>query len=225
MTDQVQTRLTTATDTLTNIPGAEAFRLPHLILHPFSGPEDTLVLMEGSRASLALQGFLPCDEAVSVHDLDQKLLLGRYAELRMLYYIGKDLSRWAEQCTETVMGSPVFGERRIRPETFTLYLVQYIPTHVRQKLEAWGVLDFCSLFRRAIGLHGVFQNMPPAESFSPDFLRRYHRHIDQWYEQRLKDNSFDRAQADEFIFDLYASGEYTLMLEQSWAAADSSQPS
>jgi hypothetical protein len=197
--------------------GVQAFRLPPLILHPFSTPEDTTVLMESSRASLALQGFLPRDETPSA-DLDQQLLRGRYAELRMLYYIGKDVGRWTEQCAETVQGASSFGERTIRPETFAVLLVQHIPAHVRLKLEGWGVLDFCALFRRSIGLHAVFREIPQAADFSPDFLRRYHRYLDQWYEQRLRDWAFDRPQPDEFTFDLYASGEYALLLEQSWNA-------
>jgi hypothetical protein len=193
----------------------QAFRLPPLILHPFSTPEDTSVLMDSSRASLALQGFLPREEAPG-DDLDRKLLRGRYAELRMLFYIGKDLTRWADQCTETVLASPAYEGRRIRPETFAVLLVQYVPSHVRTKLEAWGVLDFSALFRRSIGLHSVFAELPEACSLNGDFLRRYHRHLDHWYEQRLRDCLFDRPGSDEFIFDLYASGEYTMMLEESW---------
>ena len=86
------------------------------------------------------------------------------------------------------------------------------------KLEGWGVLDFCALFRSSIGLHAVFHELPPAEDFSPDFLRRYHRYLDQWYEQRLRDGHLrSPRRRTEFTFDLYASGEYTLMLEQSWS--------
>jgi len=195
--------------------GASTFRLPPLILHPFSTPEDTSVLMESSRASLALQGFLPKDETPP-QDLDKQLVRGRYAELRMLYYIGKDVTRWTEQCVETLAMSGGYEDRKIRPETFAVLLVQHIPAHVRLKLEGWGVLDFCALFRRSIGLHAVFHEIPPPEDFAPDFLRRYHRHLDQWYEQRLRDWIFDRPKTDEFTFDLFASGEYALMLEQSW---------
>ena len=194
---------------------AQAFRLPPLILHPFSGAEDNSVLMESSRASLALQGFLPRED-VSRHDLDQQLIRGRYAEVRMLYYIGKDITRWMEQCVECAQASGLFTGRAIGPETFAAFLVEHVPVHVRTKLEGWGVLDFCSLFRRSIGLHGIFAVFPDAETFSPEFLRRYHRHLDQWFEQRLRDSGFDRPNAEEFTFDLYASGEYTLMLEQSW---------
>lgn len=205
--------MSTADTTLSPF-AVDAFRLPPLILHPFSGPDDTSALMESSRASLALQGFLPRPDMPQ--DLDEQLLRGRYAELKMLYYIGKDVARWTEQCVETVDHAGAFEGRRMRMETFALFLVQHVPPHVRAKLEGWGVLDFCSLFRRSFGLHAVFAEMPAAEVFSNDFLRRYHRHLDQWYEQRLRDAAFDRADPYQFIFDLYASGEYTLMLEQSW---------
>jgi hypothetical protein len=210
-------------ETLIKKPGMQAFRLPPLILHPFSTPEDTSVLMESSRASLALQGFLPRDETPA-EDLDKQLLRGRYAELRMLYYIGKDVSRWAEQCSETAQSSETFAGRQIRPETFAVLLVEYTPTHVRTKLEAWGVLDFCTLFRRSFGLHSVFQDIPPAQNFSSDFLRRHYRCLDQWYEQRLKDWIFDSPGPEEFTFDLYASGEYSLTLEQSWGVDSSAEP-
>jgi len=195
--------------------GVTAFRLPPLILHPFSSPEDSSVLMESSRASLALQGFLPREDTPS-QELDQRLLRGRYAEIRMLYYIGKDLVRWMEQCAEMVVASGAHEGRRIRPETFAVLLVKDIPAHVRTKLETWGVLDFCSLFRRAVGLHAVFTQIPEPEGFNADFLRRYHRYVDQWYEQRLRDSGCESPLPGEFTFDLYASGEYTSMLEQSW---------
>lgn len=173
--------------------------------------------MESSRASLALQGFLPRDET-PIDELDRQLLRGRYAELRMLFYIGKDVARWTGQCAETIEVTGAFPDRRIRTESFAVFLVQHVPAHVRAKLEGWGVLDFCALFRRSIGLHAVFQELPPVEAFDPEFLRRYHKHLDLWYEQRLKEWVFDRPEADEFTFDLYASGEYTLMLEQSWGS-------
>src|SRR5205814_4737899 len=106
-------------DDLMETCGVEAFRLPPLILHPFSSPEDSSVLMESSRASLALQGFLP-NEGTPSQDLDERLVRGRYAELRMLYYIGKDLIRWMEQCTESAAASGGFEGRRIGPETFAV---------------------------------------------------------------------------------------------------------
>ena len=201
-----------------DISNAKTFRLPPLILHPFSTPDDTSVLLESSRASLALQGFLAPDET-PCGNLDAQLLRGRYAELRMLFYIGKDLTRWTEQCAETIAVSPLFAGRRISAETFSVLLVHHIPGHIRSKLERWGVLDFPALFRRSIGLHSVFAELPEAAAIRPDFLRRYHRHLDCWFEQRLKESVFDRPEPGEFAFELYASGEYTLMLEQSWSGA------
>jgi hypothetical protein len=207
-------------ETSMKLTGIKAFKLPPLILHPFSAPEDTTVLMESSRASLALQGFLPCDRS-AMEDLDRQLIRGRYAELRMLYYIGKDITRWIEQCAETVSAALGSDHRRISPETFAVLLVQHVPDHVKAKLESWGVLDFSALFRRSIGLHAVFNEMPGPETFMPDFLRRYHRHLDMWYQERLKDSVFDWPEPQQFTFDLYASGEYTLMLEQSWGTDSS----
>lgn len=194
----------------------KAFRLPPLILHPFTSSEETSLLMESSRASLALQGFAPRDET-PLEELDRHLLRGRYAELRMLFYIGKDVSRWAEQCAESIRASAQFANRPIRLETFAILLIQHAPAHVRMKLESWGVLDFRSLFRRAFGLHAVFQELPSNEFFSPDFLRRYHRYLDQWFEQRLRDSVFERPNPGDFAFELYASGEYSSLLEKSWA--------
>ncbi len=191
------------------------YRLPPLILHPFSGPDDATVLMESSRASMALQGLLPNAEDTR-EVLDGQLLKGRYAELRMLYYIGKDLTRWMEQCVESVEASGQFQDAHLKPETFGIILVQQIPDTVRRKLESWGVLDFSALFRRSIGFHSIFREFPSQESLSPDFLRKYHRHLDQWFEYRMRESAYDRPQLSRFSFDLFASGEYTMLLEQSW---------
>lgn len=191
------------------------YRLPPLILHPFSGPEDATVLMESAHASIALQGWLPTS-GESREVLDGKLLKGRYAELRMLYYIGKDLVRWMEQCVESVEASGNAQNARLSPETFGIILVQQIPDAVRQKLVSWGVLDFSALFRRSIGLHSIFREFPTQESLTPEFLRKYHRHLDQWFEYRMRESAYDRLQPSQFSFDLFASGEYTMLLEQSW---------
>jgi hypothetical protein len=193
-----------------------AFPLPPLILHPFTSTEESSLLMESSKASLALQGLAP-EEATPLEELDRTLLRGRYAELKMLFYIGKDVVRWAEQCAETGALSKEYKDRHAREETFVVFLVQHAPHQVEAKLERWGVHDFRSLFRRSFALHAVFRDLPSAENISQDFLRRYHRYLDQWYEQRLKDRAFDRPKAHEFDFELFASGEYSSMLEESWS--------
>lgn len=197
----------------------EAFRLPPLILHPFSSSEDTSVLMASSRASLAMQGFLAKEES-PLEQLDSQLLRGRYAELRMLFYIGKDVTRWTDQCIEVTTSRRDFQDFRIRAETFAVLLIHQTPANVRSKLEGWGVLDFASLFKRAFSLHWVFQDLPPVDLLVPQFLRNYHRFLDRWYESRLKDSIFDYPVPGQFALDIYASGEYALMLAESWSNQD-----
>ena len=193
----------------------QVFTLPPLILHPFSSIEDSSVLVESSRASLVLQGLLP-GSGQSPEELDKSLLRGRYAELRMLFYVGKDLSRWLEQCTEVSQIEPELAKLSLTAESFIPLLVDHVPANVRRKLEAWGVVDFTALFRRAIGLHMVFSEPPPVDCLNGEFLRRYHRYMDQWFELRMMQNTGTRCNEGEFTYDLYASGEYANMLEQTW---------
>src|SRR6202795_1622160 len=95
--------------------------LPPLILHPFadSGGPDKLV--ESSRANLMLQGLLPTGERSS-DDLERALLDGRFCEIRMLFYVGKDLLRWIDQCLELVSRSPALSDSGIRYQSFAAYL-------------------------------------------------------------------------------------------------------
>lgn len=202
-------------ETIATRNAAELFSLPPLILHPFSSTEDSSVLVESSRASLALQGLVP-NEGASTEDLDRSLLRGRYAELRMLFYVGKDLARWLEQCAEVTRCRPELSALLLTEESFIPLLVTRVPAHVRKKLETWGVVDFTALFRRAIGLHMVFAEPPPVECLGGDFLRRYHRYIDQWFEMRMLQMPARCCTEPEFTFDLFASGEYAQMLEQTW---------
>ena len=86
-----------------------ARKLPPLILHPFAdagGPEK---LVESSRASLVLQGLLPAGER-NTQDIERTLLDGRFCEIRMLFYVGKDLLRWIDQCMEFVERSPELSD-------------------------------------------------------------------------------------------------------------------
>jgi hypothetical protein len=193
----------------------DTFTLPPLILHPFSSVEDSCVLVESSRASLVIQGLLP-DTGQSPEELDRSLIRGRHAELRMLFYVGKDLSRWLEQCTEVAKTEPEMAQLVFTPESFIPLLVEHVPDSVRRKLETWGVVDFTALFRRAIGLHMVFAEPPPVECLSNEFLRRYHHYMDQWFELRMAQSRGRRCEEHEFTYDLYASGEYAQMLEQTW---------
>ena len=97
-------------------PNRPTCTLPPLILHPFADAAGPGKLVESSRASLKLQGLLPAGEA-SREDLDRALLDGRYSELRMLFYVGKDLARWIEHRLDqqrAVVFAP--NVREIRPD-------------------------------------------------------------------------------------------------------------
>src|SRR5437868_6026154 len=116
-------------------------KLPHLILHPFADAAGPEKLVESSRASLILQGLLPSGER-SAEELDRALLDGRYSEIRMLFYVGKDVVRWIEQCLEYVERQPELQGTGLRYQSFAAYLVNHTPQAVQSKLRKWGVADF-----------------------------------------------------------------------------------
>src|SRR6202050_4498855 len=107
--------------------------LPPLILHPFADAGGPSKLVESSRANLKLQGLLPQGEATR-DDLDRALLDGRYSELRMLYYVGKDLARWIEQCLEFAERNQAVLPRGICFQSFAGLLIQDAPSGLQAKL-------------------------------------------------------------------------------------------
>src|SRR5271154_3234592 len=118
-----------------------AFMLPPLILHPFADASGPGKLVESSRASLKLQGLLPSGESTP-EDLDKVLLDGRYSELRMLYYVGKDLARWIEQCLELAARNPEIFPESLCYQSFADLMVQDAPPAIQAKLKKWGVGDY-----------------------------------------------------------------------------------
>jgi hypothetical protein len=191
-------------------------KLPPLILHPFadrSGPDR---LVESSRASLMLQGLLPQGEHRH-EDLEQTLLDGRYAEIRMLFYVGKDLTRWIDQCMEHVQRSPELRGSGIRYQSFAAYLVYNTPLVVQSKLRKWGVSDYKAIFSRALGLSVLLADAPAAGVLSEEFVRNYYRYADQLFRSRQEEVPFAEIADIGFDFDIYASGEYSRKLEREWA--------
>jgi hypothetical protein len=191
--------------------------LPPLILHPFADAGGPSKLVESSRANLKLQGLLPQGEA-SREDLDRALLDGRYSELRMLFYVGKDLARWIEQCLEFAGRHQDELPRGICFQSFAGMLIQDPPTGVQAKLRKWGVADYKSIFSRALGLHTMFADAPPRECLSDEFVRSYFRFADQIFQGKQSECDFTPLTSREFHFELYSSGEYSRMLERSWGA-------
>jgi hypothetical protein len=197
-----------------NAPAAR--KLPPLILHPFADASGPHKLVESSRASLMLQGLLPAGQQ-SAGDLERTLLEGRYQEIRMLFYVGRDILRWIDQCVEHVNRDPTLVLTALRPQSFASYLVQNPPAEVCVKLKKWGVADHKSIFSRALGLNVLLADMPPQETFSSDFLRNYHRYADQMFHCHLGQTVFADPSLLGFDFEIFASGEYSRMLEREWA--------
>ena len=193
-----------------------SWKLPPLILHPFADLRGPGKLIDSSRASLVLQGFLPNEEAFTQEQLKSTLLDGRMCEIRMLYYVGKDVNRWLDQCQEFVERQPELKGSGLDQQSFAALLIESPPQPVRDKLSKWGVLDFKAIFSRAIGLNRVFADVPPMELLSPEFIRDYYRYADQLFACSQSLNAFARIEPGTFDFELYASGEYSRMLERQW---------
>jgi hypothetical protein len=195
--------------------GGIVLTLPPLILHPFADAAGPGRLVESSRASLKLQGLLPAGEATR-EELDQALLEGRYSELRMLFYVGKDLARWIEQCLEFVERNQVRLPGGITYHSFASLLIHAAPPGVEGKLRKWGVADYKSIFTRALGLQFLFADVPARPCLSDDFVRHYFRYADQIFAAKQAEGEFTAVTSSQFNFELYSSGEYSRMLERAW---------
>ena len=191
------------------------WKLPPLILHPFADSSGPGKLVESSRASLMLQGLMPA-EAFTREQLDRTLLEGRFCEIRMLYYVGKDLLRWVEQCVEIAQREDSLRTTGVEAQSFIALLIEDPPPQVREKLIKWGVSDYKAIFSRAVGLNMVFAEAPLANNLAEDFIRHYYRYADQMFECSRSMRSFAMIRSCNFEFDLFASGEYSRMLEREW---------
>ena len=199
-----------------------ATTLPPLILHPFADAGGPDKLVESSRASLMLQGLLPSGER-SPDELDRALLEGRYCEIRMLFYVGKDVMRWIDQCLEHVQRHDELRHAGIKHQSFAAYLVNHTPAEVQAKLRKWGVADYKAIFTRALGLNAILSGVPGRELLADDFVRNYYRYADQMFSCRQSQVAFIDISDIGFEFDIYASGEYSKMLEREWAASENQE--
>lgn len=193
-----------------------ALNLPPLILHPFAESNGPDKLKQSQRANLMLQGLLPKGELTG-EDLDRALLDGRFSEILMLFYVGKDLARWIEQCLEHVDRQPELRDSGIRYQSFAAMLVNHTPPAVQAKLRRWGVADYRSIFTRALGLNTMLGSAPERYALSDEFVRNYYRYADQMFLSRQNQMSFTNVEDMGFEFEIFASGEYSKMLEKEWA--------
>jgi hypothetical protein len=195
--------------------GTRVWELPPLILHPFSNQRGPGVLLEGSKAALMLAGILP-GQGEDQDELRRKLLLSRYAEIRMLYFVGKDLLRWTGQCVDLVARTEELSSLNIREESFAALLVYHPPAAVLSKLRDWGVANPQSVFSRAIGIATLFREVPSIEVLAETFLMHYHNFADHLFVCTQHVGAFTEISSVNFGFELYASGEYLRMLEKEW---------
>jgi hypothetical protein len=202
--------------TSTSTAAVSPRKLPPLILHPFADAGGPDKLVESSRASLMLQGLLPTGERTT-EELDKSLLEGRYCEIRMLFYVGKDLVRWIEQSLEHMERQPGFRDTGIKFQSFAAYLVQSTPPIVQAKLRKWGVADFKSIFMRALGLNAILSEVPERGILADDFVRNYYRYADSIFLCRQSQTPFTDIAHMNFEFEIFASGEYSRMLEREWS--------
>ena len=134
----------------------------------------------------------------------------------MLFYVGKDLMRWIEQCMEHLARQPELDAAGIRYQSFAAYLVGHTPAAVQAKLRKWGVADYKSIFTRALGLNAVLAGPPKRELLADEFVRSYYRYADQMFQCRQGEAPFADISDLGFEFEIFASGEYSRMLEREW---------
>jgi len=204
----------THNDGLANL-GDAVWDLPPLILHPFADRASSERLLENSRNALVACGAL-LGNGTGQEELARRMLEGRFSEIRMLFYLGKDLVRWMAQCLEFSERVPELAAMAIREQSFARLVTRNMPEAVSLKLQGWGVHDAGVILARAIGLNQVFAEPPGFELMAESFIRDYHRYADSLFACWQQMANFREITGANFHFDLYASGEYTKMLENEW---------
>ncbi len=161
-----------------------------------------------------LNGALPRDGRTD-EELERQFLDARYCEFRMLFYVGKDVERWLEQCAELIERAPD-APAGCSQESFASLLIDAPPASVRDKLARWGVQDYRNIFIRALGIRTVFQELPDRGVLGSEFLRHYYCFADHLFACREELYACRCPLPGEFDFELYASAEYSRLLEREW---------
>jgi hypothetical protein len=172
-------------------------------------------LLQGSRAQLMLDGLIPPGNS-GRDELQRTVLLGRYQEIRMLFFLGKDVLRWTEQCVDFAARNPELKDRGIREQSFSGLLVESPPRDLSAKLLRWGVSDGRSVFSRALALNALFSGPPEMELLSTMFLQNYHRFTDHIFACYQNLMPFTMLDPDRFHFEIYASDDYAKKISGSW---------
>jgi len=70
---------------------------------------------------------------------------------------------------------------------------------------------------RALGMNTLLASAPARHSLSDEFVRNYYRYADQLFVSRQNQIPFTGIEDMGFEFEIFASGEYSKMLEREWA--------
>lgn len=186
--------------------------LPPLILHPFNHSGDKAKLLQSSQLSLYLSGVA---EPARNEDLEAALLEGRYCEFRMVCCIGKDLTRWINQCADFARRDTRLAGAGIIEQSFSDMLLNHTPPEVAARFEAWGVVQYRRILSRAVGLNAVFPHPPEYEVLSRSFLINYYSYADHLFTCYQNLEPFTRIDPHQFRFSLFTSEEYALRIESS----------
>ncbi len=192
-----------------------AHPLPPLILHPFTESAATAQVLESARASLSIMN----DEGAPKKEkdaLERQMIEGRFTEFRMLFYVGKDICRWLDQCVDTCGRDPELANLRLPGQSFARLLIEQTPDDVATKLRGWGVVEYARIFSRSIGIFTQFRLPPSPEMLQARYLRHYYRYADYAYTAWRDVDKGPELQYANFPFALFASGEYTRKLEEEW---------
>jgi hypothetical protein len=196
--------------------GESVWELPPLILHPFNQRASPDFLLQHSRAALMLFGLIPSDGS-DPDDLRRRILMSRLGEIRMLFFLGKDVFRWIDQCMDWASREASLTAAGLSRRSFAGLLAANPPGPVKAKFTAWGVADPSSIFSRAIALNAVFAEPPEPDRLSDEFLQNYHRYANALFRSYMNGRSYKEIEPANFRFTVYASGEYARMLETQWS--------
>jgi hypothetical protein len=195
------------------------WELPPLILHPSSEPQALATLALGARAGLVLQGATDSD-GLEDEDWKRHLLDCRYCEIRMLYFLGKDLSRWVDQCADLARRDVALSKAGVQRGSFVDLLVNDTPHTIVDKMRGWGVGDCGLVFRHALGLGVLFEVVPRRELLTEEFLCHHRRYATALFDASHGRDRFTVIRRPDIHVKLYASAEYAKLLEAQWALGE-----
>jgi hypothetical protein len=170
-------------------------QLPPLVLHPCDHQFDP------SR----LSDVLNCDTSAKC------FLEARYAELRMLCFVGKDINRWLGQCLDTALADSGISEASL----IGLLLFDP-PSRVVRKMQDWKINNSQVIFSRALGLNAVYPHPPEPDGISEALLRDMHHYADALFDCRFKLRYELELHSQEYDFEIYSSAEYARILSNEW---------